>query len=560
MNTTPGRNRRCPAALITMLLTFPLSLFAQKAWKGANGDGGGGAWSAIGNWDGGTPAASDRAQFYRDGTLSSSSSLVTVTSGTASSFAVGYGKAVTLALQSAGKLEAKGAISLVGQNLGTGTGAASLTIQGPASGTATANLASFYIGYEGNNGNSLTFSGPVTVTDAGTAFSSVGQGSGAGGSSINNTLTISNGASVTRYALWVGKAATSLSGNGVVLKGAGSKLTINGGGSTSTQFLVGSIAGGSNNYLSIQDGAVATITTGLNGSTVNALRIGDGSSARSNYVTVEGTGSTLSLASSTALILGNATGFGGNSLQIGDQGTVTTTGTTTINSFTANGGNNDGRNRLTIQNGGVFTSSSAIHNSGLLQLEAGGVLNGANVLTITSTGRFEAAGSGLGPNVSTTVNSQGVLAIGLAGHSGADLLTLDSTVTLQAGSVFEATIFGSHSIDQAALGAGGTLDLSSGAASFKLVLAGYAPVEGDEWTVFTGSTSTGILGSFPEASAQLPPLAGGLGWDYSHFNETGEWKISVVPEPGSFVLMAIGFGALLVWRRRSAAAQRRQTT
>jgi len=550
---------RLTVFVATVLLFSPFAAAQTTTWQGSSGNGGDGAWATPGDWLGGIPTSGTSAVFYTDGTFSATSTVTVAGANSARSLFVGSGKTVELKMASGSSLSASGAITLIGLDSGTGTTAANLTYSGPASGSATLNLGSFYVGREKSNDNTLVFSGSLTISDPGTGVSYVGVGNGPGGPSVNNLLKVLDGANLTRFGLVVGRGTTSISGNGILLDGAGSKLTVNGGGAA-RGFVIGSFSGGQGNYLSVQGGAVVNVDTGVGGSSQNFLNVGNSSGSRDNYITVDGAGSLLDLKSSSSLTLGHASGYGGNYVEVGGTGSITTNGTMIINTFAVNGGNNSGNNRLTIKNGGTLTSSSTVSNSGLLQLKAGGIYTGTSTLTVTSTGRFEAEGTGLGSQVATTINNLGTLALGTtSGRFTGSLLTLNSTVTLATGAVFEATIFGVGDSDQIVLGATGDLDLSAGGAVFKLLLSGYAPVAGNQWTIFTGATGAGINGVFPEGSAILPALGGGLSWDYSNFNEAGNWNIAVVPEPGVLPLVFIGLCLVagLSKRRRVGMSQER---
>ncbi|HWL52078.1 MAG TPA: hypothetical protein VNQ90_06565 [Chthoniobacteraceae bacterium] len=549
------------ALLLASLLMFPFTSPAQKTWKGEAGTGGDGTWAQAAQWEGGLPDSTSAARFLVDDTYTSPASIVAIESNvTASSLQVGHGRNVTLQLGAGRKIEAKGAISLVGGPFGTGEGAASLTIKGPSEGAAaTAVFASFYVGYLGGSGHSLTFSGPITVTDAGTSFSRVGQGH-TDGAATGNRLIVENGASLTRYGLWLGRSTYSTFGNEVVVTGKGSRLLVNGGGAASTRLLIGSEAGLRENALKIEEGGTVEVTTGFGGNAVNGVRVGFASGARSNHLSVEGAdgdgnGSTLLLKEATNLEVGFNAGFGGNSVEVGQDGSITATGTVTIASFNANNGDNDGKNRLTIRNGGVVTASATIQNDGLLQLEAGGTLNGAAALNVGDAGRFEAAGSGLGSGIVTTL--AGEMALGGNDRSAAAHLTLGSAVTMLAGSTLEMTIFGADAADRLTLGGSGSLDLQAGDTTFRLLLKGYEVAQGDQWSLFDGATAAGIVGGFSTEWIDLPELAGGLSWDLSRFNESGAWTVAVIPEPGIFPLAAGGAFLLLalgVRRRHRAAA------
>ena len=542
----PWRLRLAPVAA-SALLVLPSLLHAQSTWVGTEGDGGNGAWNVADHWSNSLPDTNNAAQFYLDAVLTAPSAVIDLPSGTVTprALTVGAGKSVTLNLGTGVRLEAKQAISAIGTNLGTGSGAANLTIAGPETGTATVQLASFYVGHNGGNGNTLTFTGGVTVTDAGTSFSMVGHGGGTGDSSHYNLLRVEEGASLTRFALYLARGTNSVFGNRVEVDNA--TLAINGGSAaaTSTGFLIGNAANSSQNALAITNGGVVTVTTGVGGSTTNRLELGAQSGARSNTISVEGTGSLLQLLQGTTLTVGHSNSYGGNSVTVANGGTINATGAVTIAGYALNGGNNDGYNRLVIANGGTFTTETTITNHGLVQLASGGVLNGTGSLGIENGARFEVAGSGLA--IQATVKAGGVLAVGLNPLEESQWI-LSTSVVMQSGAILELNLFDDGKADRIVFDSGGILDLTAGGVTLKLLADDTVLTDGATWSLFTGN---GFSGSFDIIT--LPELTDGLVWDLSNFNEAGSWQVAVIPEPGSSLLICAGLGAVMAFKRRRSS-------
>lgn len=376
---------------------------------------------------------------------------------------------------------------------------------------------------------------------------------------------------MVRHAVRLGTSGTvdENRGNSLVVTGTNSLLTITGTDGTYRGLHIGNVAAGGATYanaprdnrLLVQDGGRVVVS-----STNNTVLIArHAAMSRSNYILVEGTGSRLEMLDGTTLEMGStgATSRGGNFLEVRNGGEVQGTGTTTINGY-YDSGTNDGANKLIIGTNGTYSTSGAISLLGTLQLHDTGVLRGrtpggasANItMTAGDGGRAEMAGSGLDANVTATFQSGSTLAVGIEGDTSASVFTLNGTANLQNGSRVELTLFSAISADQIDFESGSSFDLGD-SVTLAIDLHGYAPVLGDNWTLFTGATASAISGSF--ASMSMPTLSGSLEWDTSDFNESGAWKISVVPEPSSFLsllfLVAAGGARALLMRRKKHRTQ-----
>jgi PEP-CTERM motif len=85
---------------------------------------------------------------------------------------------------------------------------------------------------------------------------------------------------------------------------------------------------------------------------------------------------------------------------------------------------------------------------------------------------------------------------------------------------------------------GGTLDV--------IFIDGFNAAMGDSFDLLDFASLSGAFGA-----VNLPGLMPGLLWDSSNLYSTGVLSVKVVPEPGTYVLMAVGL-LLLVARRLRA--------
>jgi autotransporter-associated beta strand protein len=189
------------------------------------------------------------------------------------------------------------------------------------------------------------------------------------------------------------------------------------------------------------------------------------------------------------------------------------------------------------------------------------ILSGANTYTgdttVSANSTLEITGSHRSEAnyvVSTggTLNVKGTLEVGVSASAAGDLsmaidglALLDSTATIRLGLQQNLPGTGGASNGEndeiifsgtAAIQLGGTLLVTNE--------AGLAFAEGNQFDLF----DFGIAPAGNFASFILPSLAGGLFWDVSQVNSTG--VLSVVPEPASGAILALGLAGLLNRRRR----------
>lgn len=204
-------------------------------------------------------------------------------------------------------------------------------------------------------------------------------------------------------------------------------------------------------------------------------------------------------------------------------------------------------NRISLLGGSVAAKLFRVYS--LLQLGENAQLSMATGATnleveVRDEGRFEVAGDGLAANALIDVQDGGTLGIGLTDQttglrSGAAEFTLKSTAVFATNSMLDFSFFGSaqSEADHITLDGSGVL---SGRTTLLLNFAnGFVPTNGDSWSLLTGTTSS-ITATFDFSQVDTNV------WDLSAFNQAGDWTVSVIPEPGSGILL-LTFGMLLTF-------------
>jgi fibronectin-binding autotransporter adhesin len=310
------------------------------------------------------------------------------------------------------------------------------------------------------------------------------------GTITNGTLTGSS------YAMQSGSVSASLEGDGDLTKTGTGTVTLTGDNSYSgTTTISGGVLQVGNGGTSGTLGRFAVIN--------NASLIVNRSDAVSIANIISGTGSFTMAGSGTTILTGSNT----------------YTGTTTISAGTLLANN---------------TARSAL---------------GSSTVTVQSGGTLGGNGSIAGP---VTIASGGKLT---PGSGGAGALSLSNGLTLQSGAtttflINSAASFTSINILGNSIAYGGDLEFN---------ILNYTPADGNIFTLFNMTGGATTSGAFSNVRAGGLNFVGNNGvWTassgshaYEFSQATGQLSVTVVPEPSTYALLALGALALIVACRRS---------
>lgn len=318
---------------------------------------------------------------------------------------------------------------------------------------------------------------------------------------LNGINTYTNGTVLRSGTLLVG--SNSGLGTGVV-------TISDGGGPTSNMALLTNAAITVNNTIQVNNATSGSITIGGNSAHVSTYN-GQIQSINGNkdYTLAAATGGTVN--------------FNGGIRDFALTANVTIGGTGTV-AYTG-GAAFDYDGSTTVLSGATL-QVNAVLSASTVTVNTGGTLGGAGTIT---------------PN--TTVNGN------LAPGNSPGLLTFTNDLTLgtTANSNFELNgLVRGASYD--AVNVGGLLTLD-GSITFLGSTRTFA--DGDSFDLFDWGTlnATGFDVA-TDLEANLPALDSGLMWDTSSFLTTGVISVTVIPEPGSLLLLGLGLGLILPRRKR----------
>ena len=248
----------------------------------------------------------------------------------------------------------------------------------------------------------------------------------------------------------------------------------------------------------------------------------------------------------------------------------------------------------TLVNAGTFTNQGSVVNSGTFQVAVNGVATLINHGTVVNSGTFE-VGAGVGAvggvsgtgtylqnavaaetivngtfahNISLQAgaltgtgtiqgavqNSGGLI---LPGNNGLGTLTIKGQYAQGFGGTLGINLAGLNSHGLLAVHGTGTAVALNGFLTIRL-LNGFSPSLGNTFGVLT---CTGCAMSGTLLGLSLPALASGLDWSVRVVDALGTLQLAVVsgpatsaPEPGTLLLVGVGFVALVEWRRKQKKA------
>ena len=480
-------------------------------------------------------------------------------------------------------------------------------------GSSLTNSGMFYVGMEGTN-NSVVLSNGATMTAGGIyvgySYWNVGSGNSllvtGTGSSLtnsgilavgydgivgikgnNNSVVLSNGATMTAGRIYVGGYS---SGNSLLVTGTGSSLTNSGSLAVGTGGSVGSEA--NNNSVVVSNGATlnsysAAISTGSSNSFSNSVIVtGTGSIwNNSNALTLGDTGSgTLTVGNggkviSGSVVIASAPGSIGT-LNIGSLGGSDTAGTIAAPTISFGGG----QGTLNFNQRDTTTFISSITGAGTVQQLGSGttILSGSN--SYTGTTKVNAGvllvdnTTGWGVGSGLTVNSNGIvggsgsiagaaLINGLLdpsrGSTNAMTLSFNTNVTLGATATTMVDLLNTGSYDKIEVGGtlayGGIFDIALGNTNAPGTYQFFSTLAGGTNIITTGSFSTveltGLFGTW------LMTNSSGI-WNYANGSDSynfsqaaGQLIVTAVPEPSTYALLGLSVLAVFVVLRRNRMSE-----
>ena len=388
-----------------------------------------------------------------------------------------------------------------------------------------------YVGYL-SSGN-----GTATVTGAGSSWSSWSDLHIGGGPDVSHggdgTITVSDGGSLTNFN---GTVGYSTGGSGVVnVTGAGSSWA-NGG-----DLIVGGVGSGE---LTVSDGGSVTNDDGF--LCHSAWSIG--------HATVTGAGSSWANSGNLSIGIDPAVSYGYGTATVADGGTLNVGGVTTVYSgssltlgtstFTSGG--------IEMVGGTIAASTAAGENGGLFLADVGQISGYGYISLPVHLGETGVvAGSGSGLYLSGGLTGSGSVSDAVLGGS-VDIGNSPGAITLEDvlvadNTTFDFSIQGTDPSEYDRLILTGDVTLA-GMLDVELINS-FNPQIGDIFDLFALEPGVNLQGAF--SNIDLPAINTGS-WDTSTLLTNG--SISVIPEPGTGVLLAIGLVVLGGRRRLSCCS------
>ncbi len=296
----------------------------------------------------------------------------------------------------------------------------------------------------------------------------------------------------------------------------------------------------------VNTGGAATLTLAGSGNYTLTSQIGVPTSSANltgtnNNITVIKNGSGTQTFSGASSYSGGTTVSGGTLLAKNATGSATGTGAVTTSSGTTLGGTG------TLSPG----TGNAISVSGSLAPGDPTTNSGVGTLTFTPV-------NGDASFTSTSTLDFQLLTAGLHGYSAT--YHPDGTLNALSGSYLSG---GNDRLIFNGGAAANKLDFTHlGASNFNVTFAsGYTPAALDlfdllNWANLTGVNDPSAVVGLSETQLDLPLLTGGLEWDKSKWTSHGVIAVySPIPEPSRTLLLLLGFGVSLRFRRRFVTAE-----